>query len=76
MLYEYICENEECKNIEEVNLPMKDVHPKTLTCSKCGKDCYRNFLTSSIVIPEGMKAGNESPWRYDKNPSIHGKKYF
>ena len=75
MIYEYICENEDCKNVEEINMRMTDEHPKTVVCSKCGKDCYRNFLTSSIVIPDGMKAGHES-WNYEKNTNIHGRKYF
>lgn len=74
MLYEYKCS--ECSNIEEINMPMKADHPKTVICSKCGKDCYRNFLNSSVVIPDHMKAGQESPFNYEKNSSVHGRKYF
>lgn len=76
MIYEYICEDKDCKNVEELSMKMTDEHPKTVICSKCGKTCYRNFLTSSVVIPENMKATSDTPWRYDKNPNIHGKKYF
>lgn len=74
MIYEYTCE--ECKNVEEINMRMTEDHPKTVICSKCGKDCYRNFLSSSVVIPDYMKAGQESPFNYEKNSNIHGKKYF
>jgi len=74
MIYEYICE--ECKNVEAVDMRMKDEHPKIVVCSKCGKDCYRNFLTSSIVIPENMRATTDNEIRYDKSNQLHSQKYF
>jgi hypothetical protein len=72
MLYEYKCE---CNYITEISMKMTDEHPKSVKCEKCGKDAYRHFVLTPIV-PEHMKAGNESPFNYEKNPSIHGKKYF
>jgi len=72
MLYPYQCTK--CKNKEDLEYQITDNLPQEVECPKCKNIMKRVWESSNVVVPEHMRAGNETPWKYDKSPS--GRKHF
>jgi DNA-directed RNA polymerase subunit RPC12/RpoP len=71
MKYPYRCSN--CNKEIELELSIKEELPKEVVCSECEGSMKRIWQTSNVTIPEHMRAGNETPWKYGKRPV---KKYY
>ena len=76
-MYEYLCENERCGRITEIELPLRDDKPASIPCENCGSPAKRYWKGSKIILPENFKAmGDSAPWenRFGKfNPGQKGK---
>ena len=57
MIYPFHCDD--CNKDLEINAPMKDGPPKTVTCPDCEKPMHRVWKSASVVIPEHMKASDD-----------------
>lgn len=53
----YKCRNEECGNIQEIFIKLKDNFPKSIVCSKCYTHSKRIFTPLHSIIHQG-KCGN------------------
>ena len=54
MIYPFHCDA--CGTDDDIIAPMREGPPKTTKCPKCGEDMHRVWKSTSVVIPDYMKA--------------------
>lgn len=57
MIYPFHCDK--CKVDEDVTAPMVEGPPKIVFCKTCNSEMHRVWATTSVVIPEHMRASED-----------------
>ena len=80
MIYPFHCDK--CNHDEEISAPMRDGPPKEAKCPECGGDMHRVWKTTSVVIPDHMRAGDDlhtticSRMKHASRPTGKAKTYW
>ena len=68
--YDYKCEI--CGSIKELEMGMKEEHPKVIYCEKCNKDSMKRFFGKSVgAIHIPFQWGDETPLNFEKRKGRH-----